>query len=169
MDRFNTRRGDTPEELAQRALISGSTASVLSTIASAFCGKRDCDNFVAPTNATSHWIWGERAAHSKGLSVRYTLVGYLIHHLASIFWAVLFERWSALAPTKSASRTLLRALSVAALACLVDYTITPKRLTPGFEKRLKKRSLAVIYTVFGIGLVCGRMGQEHRKGSQRGR
>ena len=169
MDRFKTRRGAMPDELAQSALISGSTASALSTIASAVCGKRDCDNFVAPTNATSHWIWGERAARSKGLSVRYTLVGYLIHHLASIFWAVLFERWSALARNESAARNLLRALSVAALARLVDYTVTPKRLTPGFEKRLTKRSLAVIYTAFGIGLASGRTIQVYRKPDRRDR
>jgi hypothetical protein len=165
MNRFPTRRSRrvAPRDALRNALISGSTASALSTIASAVRGKRDCDNYFAPTNATSHWIWGERAARRRGLSVRYTLVGFLIHHLASIFWAMLFERWSAAAPKKSFSNHLLRGFTVAGLACLVDYTVTPKRLTPGFEKPLRKRSLAVIYAAFGVGLASGRILHERAR------
>jgi hypothetical protein len=43
---------------------------------------------------------------------------------------------------------------VAGLACLVDYTITPPRFTPGFEKRLSKPALAAVYAAFGAGLAA---------------
>ncbi|HXR55369.1 MAG TPA: hypothetical protein VN858_01135 [Casimicrobiaceae bacterium] len=41
---------------------------------------------------------------------------------------------------------------VSALACAVDYTVTPKRLRPGYELRLSKPSMAV---AFGAGLAPG--------------
>jgi hypothetical protein len=45
------------------------------------------------------------------------------------------------------------AATVAAVACAVDMRCTPERLTPGFERRLSKQSLLVVYAAFGIGLV----------------
>jgi hypothetical protein len=43
---------------------------------------------------------------------------------------------------------------VATLACVVDCTVTPPRLTPGYEKRLSRRSLALVYLAFGAGLAA---------------
>jgi hypothetical protein len=40
----------------------------------------------------------------------------------------------------------------ASLACLVDYTCTPPRFRPGFEKRLSLPSLALAYIAFAAGL-----------------
>src|SRR4051812_33427579 len=77
----------------QRGMVSGSTASLLSTLALAALGRREGGNLFAPTNATSHWLGGARAARHDGPSLRYTVPGYLIHHASATFWAVLFERW----------------------------------------------------------------------------
>ena len=70
----------------KRALFSGSVASVASTMALALCGRRDVRSAVTPLNGPSQWVWGSAAPYEDGFSVRHTLVGYAIHHLASVFW-----------------------------------------------------------------------------------
>lgn len=142
----------------QRGLVSGATSSLLSTVALAALGKAATGSMFAPTNAISHWIWGDRAARHDAPSVRYTLPGYLIHHASATFWAVLFER--ACAPVldrRDTARTLELATAASAVACFTDYQLTPRRLHPGYEKRLSKPSLAVVYGTFGIGLALGAM------------
>ncbi|ESJ25561.1 hypothetical protein B551_0203050, partial [Cupriavidus sp. HPC(L)] len=47
---------------------------------------------------------------------------------------------------------ILAGLAVAAAACVVDLRLTPKRLTPGFERRLSPWSLALVYVAFGLAL-----------------
>jgi hypothetical protein len=53
----------------------------------------------------------------------------------------------------------VRALEVgtvaSAVACFTDYQLTPPRLRPGYEERLSKPSLAVVYAAFGAGLAAG--------------
>jgi hypothetical protein len=136
----------------QRAAISGSVASVLSTLTLAVLGRREAGSAPAPINAVSHWFWGERAARQDGLSLRYTLAGYLTHHAAAIFWALFFERLFGRRTQRDPATALATGAAVATLAAVVDYTITPKRLTPGYEKRLSPPSLVVVYTAFAIGL-----------------
>jgi hypothetical protein len=135
------------------ALVSGSVASVVSTAMAALCGRQETGSAVAPTNATSHWVWGDRAARQDAPSVRYTALGYLIHHAAAVFWATFFERWFGRARERGDVRaTVGGAVLVAALACVVDYRFTPQRLTPGYEKRLSRLSLLAVYTAFAAGL-----------------
>jgi hypothetical protein len=140
----------------RRGALSGSTASLLSTAALAMLGKAGTGSMFAPTNAISHWIWGERAARHDAPSTRYTLPGYLIHHASATFWAVLFERVFARAlERKSAPAALAAAGAASAVACFTDYQLTPQRLRPGYEKRLSKPALAVVYAAFGVGLAAG--------------
>lgn len=140
----------------QRGLVSGTSASLLSTAALAAMGKGETGSSFAPTNAISHWIWGDRAMRRDNPSLRYTLTGYLIHHLSATFWAVLFERFMGerLDRTNTA-QTLQAATLASAVACFTDYQLTPKRLRPGYEKRLSTSSLAVVYGAFGLGLAAG--------------
>jgi hypothetical protein len=140
------------EEALRASLASGSAANVSSLIALIVAGKLESDNGVAPTNAISHWVWGDSATREDDPSIRHTLVGYGIHHAASIFWAVFYEKWFGQDDDKSESQALVEQAAMAALACFVDYQLTPKRLTPGFEKRLSKKSLFFVYTAFGLGL-----------------
>jgi hypothetical protein len=44
-----------------------------------------------------------------------------------------------------------------ALACVVDFKMTPKRLTPGFEHRLSRKALGGTYLLFAVGLAIGSM------------
>jgi hypothetical protein len=149
----------------QRGLLSGSTASVLSTLALAAAGQRETGSMLAPTNAVSHWIWGDKAARHDGASLRYTLVGYAIHHVSATFWAVLFERFMGeRLDKKDLPTTLAVSAGAAAVACFTDYQLTPKRLHPGYEKRLSKPSLAVVYGAFALGLAAGAIAIRRERG-----
>ncbi|HWK71657.1 MAG TPA: hypothetical protein VNS29_12540 [Burkholderiaceae bacterium] len=143
----------TPIQILRRAVISGSCASLASTAALVHGGIRDCRSAIAPVNAVSHWLWDDRALYQHRPSLRYSVLGYAIHHAASIFWAIAYEglslRSTRLSPRQAAAA---HAASVAALACVVDMQCTPRRFTPGFERRLSKKSLAGVYAVFGLGL-----------------
>lgn len=141
-------------EATRDGAISGSIASLTSTVALSACGECEAGSAQAPTNAISHWIWGERAARQDGASLRYTAVGYLIHHASATLWAVLYEKWFG-HPAKrgKVASAASGAALVSALACAVDYTVTPRRLRPGFEKRLSKTSLCLVYGAFGAGLL----------------
>ena len=133
--------------------ISGGLASVLSTMILGWRGKRDAGTPYAPTNAISHWLWVDRAFHRDRASAKYTLTGYAIHHSTSVFWAVIYEKLlGSRSGEKSVSRTLADSAAMAGVACFVDYALTPKRLQPGFEQRLSKKSLFLVYASFGLGL-----------------
>ena len=86
-------------------------------------------------------------------SVRFTLLGYLIHHGAAFFWASLYEKFLA-QPNDSAARTLQKTALTSAVACVVDFKFTPRRFTPGYERRLSKPSLFFVYSAFAIGMAA---------------
>lgn len=132
-------------------VLSGSLASIFSAATLALCGKAEIDDACAPLNCPSQWIWGRHAKYTNGFSLRHTVVGYAIHHAASIFWAVLYER---LASRQSHHAKLKAAAATSAVAALVDFRLTPQRFTPGFEKRLSVISLAMVYSAFALGLAA---------------
>ncbi len=74
------------------AVRDGAVASVLSTAILAAMGQHEAGSPFARTNATSHWIWGSRAATQDAPSWRHTAVGCLIHHASASFWAVIFAK-----------------------------------------------------------------------------
>ena len=137
-----------------RGLLSGTFASILSTLALAARGRSETGSALAPINAVSHWYWGDRATRVDHANVKYTVPGYLTHHATSIFWAVLFERVFGGTLRGRPGPTLATSAATAAVACFVDYQLTPKRLTPGFEHRLSKASLFLVYTAFAAGLAA---------------
>jgi hypothetical protein len=140
-------------QAAKSGLASGTTASTLSSAVLAARSKEDTGSAYAGTNAISHALWGERAASRNAPSVKYTLAGYLIHQSASLLWATLYERFAAdRYGRRSAGRALAAGAAVAAVAFVVDYTITPPRFRPGYEKRISGRSLAMVYVALAVGL-----------------
>ena len=145
-------------EPLKRGLVGGSVASIISTAVLAALGKREAGSAFAPTNAISHWFYGDKAALQNKPSLRYTVTGYLIHHASSTFWAVLFEHLLEKTLNRNKTMTTVEVATVAsAVACFVDYKLTPERLHPGYEKRLSKPALALVYGAFGIGLAAGAM------------
>ena len=140
------------ERALNRALLSGSAASVLSTAALAARGRSESGSAPAPINAVSHWYWGDRATRVDQTRIKYTVPGYLTHHAMSIFWAVVFEKVFAGRSRRKPVSVAAASAATAAMACFVDYQMTPRRFTPGFEHRLSKMSLLLVYAAFAAGL-----------------
>ena len=136
------------------ALLSGALASLASAAVLAWRGRHDARDAAAPLNGPSQWVWGRGAPSKRGFSAKYTVVGYVIHHIAATFWAALYER--ARAQRKPA---LPLAIATAAMANVVDYTLTPKRLEPGYERQISRKSLALAYAAFALGLAAGALAQ----------
>jgi hypothetical protein len=143
-------------QVMRDAAVSGTLAAVASTAVLAAAGRAETGSAFAPTNAISHWIFGDEAARRDDASARHTLVGFAIHHGASVFWALVFERLFGRANARGDVLPALGAgMAVSALACFVDYQLTPKRLQPGYEMRLSRPALAAVYVAFGAGLALG--------------
>lgn len=134
--------------------VSGAIASLLSTAVLAVQGQRETGSPFAPTNAISHWIWGDHAADHDEANKRHTLVGYAIHHAASTLWAVCYEKWFGdQVSRKNIVPAAAGAVAVSALACFVDYELTPRRLRPGYEMRLSRPALFWTYAAVGAGFL----------------
>jgi hypothetical protein len=137
-------------------LIAGTLASLASTAALMLCGRREAGSAVAPTNSTSHWLWGDEALEAYRPTLRHTALGYATHHASAIFWALLYAWLHAeRRPPQSVPAALAGAGAATAVACTIDYTITPRRLTPGFEHHLSKGSMTMVYGLFAVGLAAG--------------
>ena len=54
------------------------------------CGRRETGSSAAPINAVSHWYWREEALYFRQTDIKHTVLGYLTHHGASVFWGALF-------------------------------------------------------------------------------
>lgn len=136
--------------LVTRALISGSTAAAMAAVAAGIAGRFVTGSYASPINATSHIAWGEQAARQSKPSLKYTGTGTLLNYGGSVFWALLYEGLAG--KRHSPGRALLHGGIVSTAAYITDYHVVPRRFTPGFEKRLPGKWLALIYTAFGAGL-----------------
>lgn len=159
---FNTNMADEQEtgmnevtSIGLSALITGSIASAVSSLALAALASAEGKSAVQPTNATSHWFYGDQAAQRRDVDLALTGVGYGTHHASAVFWALPFETWLRADPPRSTADLLGRAISVSALAAVVDYGITPRRFTPGWEHVLSKPSMVGAFASLALGLAAG--------------
>jgi hypothetical protein len=137
------------------ALITGTAASVASTAAPALLAQAEGKSAFQPMNATSHWLHGDSAASHRRPDAAHTLVGYATHHASTLFWAVPFEAWLAFRPPRTTAELLRDACAMSVIAAVIDYGVTPKRLTPGWELVLSKRSMATTYVAMALGFAAG--------------
>jgi hypothetical protein len=72
-----------------------------------------------------------------------------------MFWAIFHEKLRQHLPRMEERSALGSAIAITTAAYLVDFNLTPKRLTPGFEKRLSKHALFIVYGIFALGLATG--------------
>jgi hypothetical protein len=144
-----------PEAL-RAALFSGTAAAAASTLALAVAGRRELNDAAAPINGPSQWIWGQGASYESGFSARYTVLGALTHAGASIFWALFYEKW------RSPRHPVASALATAAAANIIDFTVTPERLTPGFQRRLSRTAVGASYAAFALGLLAATLARGQR-------
>jgi hypothetical protein len=131
-----------------RSLCSGSTAGLASASVATTGALRAGHAPYAALNAVAHCLWPD-ATSQETPSIRYTALGATIHMGSAVFWGVLFE---ALCDRRSRpARIVSAAVATALIAYVVDYHVVPKRFTPGFEKHLSKRSLAMTYVALAAG------------------
>lgn len=140
----------------REGLVTGSVASVLSTAVLAALGVRRYDSAAAPINAVSHWLWGDESLRRDSASWRHTLPGVLTQHAASVLWATLYARlYGHRREAKSLPQALAGGIATSAVAYVVDYTITPRRLTPGYEHRLDGQGMLAVYAALALGFAAG--------------
>lgn len=134
-------------------MLTGMVINLVTVSAAARQTQKETGSALISLNAVSHWIWGGRAAYRQKLSAKYTLTGFVIHHFASLFWGLIFERfWGHAAEYSSIRRAYAGACAIAAASYVVDYWIAPKRLTPGWDLRLSQYALGSIYTSIALSL-----------------
>jgi hypothetical protein len=153
----------TPLQIARSAAVSGSIASIVSTAVLALLSTVEGRGAVQPTNATSHWWYGDRAARAASARAGETTVGYATHHAAAIFWARLFETLRSRLSVRSVAGSAQLAAATAMVAAVVDYGIVPKRLTPGWELVLSRKSTGAAFLALAVGLTCGGLVSEPRR------
>ena len=133
------------------ALKSGTLAAASVTLAASFAARRASGSAASALNATSHFLWGERAAYERDYSLKYTGSGFVANYGASVFWALFYEALGR-GRRRSRARALIDGAAVSAAAYVTDYHLVPRRLTPGFEMRMPRAALACVYAALGLGL-----------------
>ena len=139
--------------LISRAMRTAAPATAATTAAVAICGYWEEGEAVAPINAISHILWGDSAVKEEGTSIQYTAAGVALNTLAVTSWSLIYEAFFGQAARKgNTSAAVLGGVTVAGLAYVTDYCIVPKRLTPGFEKRLSPASMLIVYSALAASL-----------------
>ena len=148
--------------IRRATLLSGTVASLTSTLALMGLARAEGRGALQPTNATSHWLNGPAAAGVERADAIHTGVDYATHHTATLFWALPFSAWLASRKPRSAPAVFRDALIMSAVAAAVDYGATPKRFTPGWELVLSKSAMALTYAAMAGGLAAGALMAERR-------
>lgn len=140
--------------IARSTLYSGTGAAVATLGAITLLSLLQGGSAARPINATSHVLHGPADAPHDGIDLRRTLPGLVINVGAAYFWAVVYS-W-AMPAGRDRSVRLNRAIVVSLVAAAVDYGLVPRRLRPGWELALKRRSVAIALAAMGLGLAAGR-------------
>jgi hypothetical protein len=134
-------------------LVSAGMAAAATSATAALLAKKETGSAAAGLNATSHIVWGDEAATHDEADWQHTAVGALLNTGATAGWAAVQR---ALFPKpKTVWGAAATGAAVSALAYVTDYYLVPKRLTPGFEKRLSPRALFAIYGALAAALATG--------------
>ncbi|WFU50751.1 hypothetical protein [Sinorhizobium terangae] len=91
------------QETALAAVVTGTVTSIVTTVALALLARSEGKSIFQPTNATSHWMYGDAAGSVRSADARHTLFGYCTHHVSAIFWAVPFQVWLAAGHSRAPS------------------------------------------------------------------
>lgn len=139
-------------------------ATVATTMITGFLGKKETGSAASPLNAVSHILWGQKAATEDGVDAKHTAVGAGVNAIAMYAWSAVLEGvfgpWVRRADDVGNGgnpyvRAAVAGATVSALAYVTDNYVVPKRLTPGFEKRLSPMATATTYGVLAASLAAG--------------
>ena len=148
-------------------VVSGSAASLVSALVAHGLSARENRAPFAAINAVSHWLYGPAAYREHHPSLRHTLPGFVIHHASSLLWGALYQvllrrrvdRHAVTAADRPTARGRRAAVDrwataavVTAIGAFTDLRLVPPRLSPGFEHRLSKTGVALVYLGFAFGL-----------------
>ena len=76
-----------------RSIVTSGVASAATAAALMLLGRYEKRGALTPLNASSHWVYGDRAAQRHADLAR-TGLGIATHHLAVMFWSLVMEsRW----------------------------------------------------------------------------
>lgn len=150
----------------RESLVSGTLAGLLSAAVLLVTGKRETGSAVAPVNAESHWLWGDESLTEDRPTLRHTLTGIVTHQLSTVFWAAVYAlvRGDRKA-VRSVPEALIGGIATSAAAAVIDYTLVPKRFTPGFENRLSTGSMVAVFAAIAGGIALGSLLVRERNGS----
>ncbi len=151
------------EQFVESTIQNGLVASAATTLAVNAFGELEDGNALAPLNAVSHILWGDRSAMQENASIKYTLTGSLLNTAAVVGWAGVHQLLFARSPLgKTLPGALAAGAVTSAIAYITDYYVVPNRLTPGFEKRLSQYSLLGVYATLAIALAAGSLRDSQR-------
>ena len=105
-----------------------------------------------PLNAVAHMLAGSRAFYVSGFDAVVTPLALLLHVGSVVLWGVVF---AAAGARLRGGRLWAGAALLAAGAFVVDTTLVPARLRPGFETLLSTGELAALYVVLATSLAIG--------------
>jgi hypothetical protein len=135
--------------------IDGLLAGLLSAAMLLWRGRAETGSAAAPLNAVSHWFAPSRALRENAASLGYTGTGAAIHLASSVFWAALYRLVRERRRGATPANAVADAAALTAAAALVDMKLVPHRLSPGFQHRLSRGSLVLVYAGFAAGLAAG--------------
>lgn len=138
--------------LASQSLAAGTLASALSGAVLAWRGRGDAGSAAAALNAPSHWLWGRDALQRNEATVRHTAVGSGVHWASAMLWGTIYELVRSRRRRPTVTNAMTDAAAVTVVAAVVDLKLVPERLTPGFQHRLSRGSLLLVYASFAAGL-----------------
>lgn len=120
---------DRLHQLMSRAMRTTIPATAITTAAVSICGQADDGECIAPINAVSHILWGDKAARQESASLQYTATGVALNTAAVASWSLVYELLFGQAARKGKTSTaVLGGVAVAGLAYVTDYYVVPKRL-----------------------------------------
>lgn len=135
-------------------MTTGAVVATATTAAAALLGRLESGSAVAPINAVSHIIVGDEEDTGERMDATHTLAGVGLNAMAVTGWAAVHELFMPRTGKPTVQRALLAGTATAALAYITDYHVMPKRLTPGFEKRLSRPALFAVFATLAISLAA---------------
>lgn len=140
----------------KEGLVSGTLAGLFSAAVLLVSGKRETGSAVAPVNAESHWLWGDESLREDRATLRHTLTGIVTHQLSTVFWATLYALVRGdRKVVDTVPKALLGGIATSAAAAAIDYTLVPKRLSPGFENRISTGAMVAVFAAIAAGIALG--------------
>ncbi|MCE9557836.1 MAG: hypothetical protein K8R88_02685 [Armatimonadetes bacterium] len=111
----------------------------------------------SPLNAIAHIFFGDEAIGVNRPVTKCLVSGTILNLGAALGWAAIaeFGYYFLKISAGHVFPTVALSAAVTVLAYITDFVIVPKRLTPGFEHVLSRRSLYLVYGVLALALTLG--------------